>query len=158
MISGRYIGCRRFPCLALLPVFDFIYHFYQLFLVVRFSYLALVQGKKITCVLPANACCIVYVTITFTQYTKIRNYFFWLTWRGNNSHCLHDRLFPCLALLPVFDFIPHFYQLFLVSCLFVDSCVLLADDHVNNVSYFPFMSIKKRQTNTKLKTADKSEE
>jgi hypothetical protein len=24
-----------------------------------------------------------------------------------------------------------------------DSYVLLADDHVNNVSYFPFMSIKK---------------
>ena len=52
------------------------------------------------------------------------------------------RIFPCLALLPVFDFISHFYQLFLVSCLF-DSYVLLADDHVNNVSYFPFMSIKK---------------
>ena len=105
--------------------------------------------KKITCVLPANACCIVYVNcppilhvfpfwnkqftvykfsifnkhanpnnqpyyyiITFTQYTKIRNYFFWLTWRGNNSHCLHDRL-------------PK-----------VHSC---------------------QQTNTKLKTADKSE-
>jgi hypothetical protein len=30
-------------------------------------------------------------------------------------------------------------QLFLVSCLFI----LSADDHVNNVSYFPFMSIKK---------------
>jgi hypothetical protein len=28
---------------------------------VRFSYLALVQDKIITCVLPANACCIVYV-------------------------------------------------------------------------------------------------
>ena len=32
--------------------------------------------------------------------------------------------------------------LILVPCLF-DSYVLLADDHVNNVSYFPFMSIKK---------------
>ena len=42
----------------------------------------------------------------------------------------------------LFDFISHFYQLFLVSCLF-DSYLLLADDHVNNVSYFPFMSIKK---------------
>ena len=41
----------------------------------------------------------------------------------------------------MFDFISHFYQLFLVSCLF-DSYVLLADDHVNNVSYFPFMSIE----------------
>jgi hypothetical protein len=50
---------------------------------------------------------------------------------------------PVLHFLPVFDFISHFYQLFLVSCLFVDSYVLLADDHVNNVSYFPFMSIKK---------------
>jgi hypothetical protein len=28
---------------------------------VRFSYLALVQDKKIACVLPANACCTVYV-------------------------------------------------------------------------------------------------
>ena len=43
--------------------------------------------------------------------------------------------FPVLHILPVFDFISHFYQLFLVSCLF-DSYVLLADD-VNNVSYFP---------------------
>ena len=29
------------------------------------------------------------------------------------------------------------------SCVLFDSYVLLADDHVNNVSYFPFMSIKK---------------
>jgi hypothetical protein len=43
--------------------------------------------------------------------------------------------FPVLHFLPVFDFISHFYQLFLFSCLF--------DDHVNNVSYFPLMSIKK---------------
>jgi hypothetical protein len=28
---------------------------------VRFSYLALVQDQKITCVLPANTCCTVYV-------------------------------------------------------------------------------------------------
>ena len=42
----------------------------------------------------------------------------------------------------MFDFIPHFYQLFSVSCL-LNSYVLLADDHVNNASYFPFMSIKK---------------
>ena len=40
----------------------------------------------------------------------------------------------------VLDFISHFYQLFLVSCLFM---YYLADDHVNNVSYFPLMSIKK---------------
>jgi hypothetical protein len=51
--------------------------------------------------------------------------------------------FPVLHSLQVFDFISHFYQLFLVLCLF-DSYVLLADDHVNNVSYFPFMSIKKK--------------
>jgi hypothetical protein len=50
--------------------------------------------------------------------------------------------FPVLHFLPVFDFISYFYQLVLVSCLF-DSYVLLADDHVNNVTYFPFMSIKK---------------
>jgi hypothetical protein len=40
---------------------------------------------------------------------------------------------PLLHFLPVFDFISHFYQLFLVSCLF-NSYVLLAGDHVNNVS------------------------
>jgi hypothetical protein len=54
--------------------------------------------------------------------------------------CVGD--FTVLHFLPVFDFIPHFYQLFLVSCLF-NSYVHLADDHVNNVSYFSFMSIKK---------------
>ena len=39
--------------------------------------------------------------------------------------------FSVLYFLPVFDFISHFYQLFIVSCLF--------DDHVDNVSYFPFI-------------------
>jgi hypothetical protein len=39
----------------------------------------------------------------------------------------------------VFDFISHFYQLFFFSFVFV--YVYLADDHVNNASYFPFMSI-----------------
>ena len=42
------LGCHRFYYLAPLPVIDSIY-------------LALVQDKKITCVLPANACCTVYV-------------------------------------------------------------------------------------------------
>jgi hypothetical protein len=32
---------------------------------------------------------------------------------------------------------------FISSCVLFDSYVLLVDDHVNNVSYFPFMSIKK---------------
>jgi hypothetical protein len=32
---------------------------------------------------------------------------------------------------------------FISSCVLFDSYVLLADDHVNNLSYFPFMSIKK---------------
>jgi hypothetical protein len=42
----------------------------------------------------------------------------------------------------------HFFRcliLFLTvisSCVLLDSYVLLADDHVNNASYFPFMSIK----------------
>ena len=31
---------------------------------------------------------------------------------------------------------------FISSCVLFASYVLLADDHVNNVSYFPFMSIK----------------
>ena len=48
---------------------------------------------------------------------------------------------PVLHFLSVFDYISHFFQLSLVSCLF-DSYVLLADDHVKNVSYFPSMSIK----------------
>ena len=32
---------------------------------------------------------------------------------------------------------------FISSCVLFDSYVLLADDYVNNASYFPFMSIKK---------------
>ena len=32
---------------------------------------------------------------------------------------------------------------FISSCVLFESYVLLADDHVKNVSYFPFMSIKK---------------
>jgi hypothetical protein len=32
---------------------------------------------------------------------------------------------------------------FISGCVLFNSYVLLADDHVNNVSYFPFMSIKK---------------
>jgi hypothetical protein len=32
---------------------------------------------------------------------------------------------------------------FICSCILFNSYVLLADDHVNNASYFPFMSIKK---------------
>jgi hypothetical protein len=52
------------------------------------------------------------------------------------------RRFPCLVLFAGVWFYFSLYHLFLVSCLF-DINVLLADDHVNNVSYFPFMSIKK---------------
>jgi hypothetical protein len=36
-----------------------------------------------------------------------------------------------------------FFLTFISSCVLFDSYVLLADDPVNNVSYFPFMSIKK---------------
>jgi hypothetical protein len=53
--------------------------------------------------------------------------------------------FHVLHFLPVFDFISHFSIVFLTllcSCVLFDSYVLLADYHVNNVSYFPFMSIK----------------
>ena len=32
---------------------------------------------------------------------------------------------------------------FIISCVLFDSYILLSDDHVNNVSYFSFMSIKK---------------
>jgi hypothetical protein len=38
---------------------------------VKFSYLALVQDKKITCVLPANACCTVYVNCPFMSIKKV---------------------------------------------------------------------------------------
>ena len=58
------------------------------------------------------------------------------------SYTLGCRRFPCLALFAGVWFNSHFYQLFLVSCLF-NSYVPLAGDHVNNASYFPFMSIKK---------------
>jgi hypothetical protein len=35
------------------------------------------------------------------------------------------------------------FLIFINSCVLFDNYVLLADDHVNNASYFPFMSIKK---------------
>ena len=47
-------------------------------------------------------------------------------WRGSPSQRTIEILpegvrdFPVLHFLPVFDFISHFYQLFLVSCLFVN--------------------------------------
>ena len=59
--------------------------------------------------------------------------------QGNLWHPEGVGDFPVLHFLPVFDFISHFY----CSCVLFDSYVFLADDHVNNVSYFPFMSIKK---------------
>jgi hypothetical protein len=50
------------------------------------------------------------------------------------------RRFPCLAL---FAGVWFYFSLLLAVFSFVFVYVLLADDHVNNVSYFPFMSIKK---------------
>jgi hypothetical protein len=50
------------------------------------------------------------------------------------------RRFPCLAL---FVGVWFYFSLLLAVFSFVFVYVLLADDHVNNVSYFPFMSIKK---------------
>jgi hypothetical protein len=47
--------------------------------------------------------------------------------------------FPVLHFLPVFDFISHFYQLFLVSCLFVNSTSCKQCDlfplHVGNLQH-----------------------
>ena len=48
--------------------------------------------------------------------------------------------FPCLAL---FAGVWFYFSLLSAVFSFVFVYVLLADDHVNNVSYFPFMSIKK---------------
>jgi hypothetical protein len=50
------------------------------------------------------------------------------------------RSFPCLAL---FASIWFYFSLLSAVFSFVFVYVLLADDHVNNVSYLPFMSIKK---------------
>ena len=53
----------------------------------------------------------------------------------------HPRVkFPCLAL-----FVGVWFYFSLLSAVFsfMFVYVLLADDHVNNLSYFPFMSIKK---------------
>ena len=60
----------------------------------------------------------------------------------------HPRVrFPCLAFFEglwfYFLFFPLFFLTLLCSCVLFDSYALLADDHVCNVSYFPFMSIKK---------------
>ena len=60
--------------------------------------------------------------------------------QGNLWH-LRCRRFPCLALFASVWF--YFSLLSAVFSLLFDSYVLLADDHVNNGSYFPFMSIKK---------------
>jgi hypothetical protein len=55
------------------------------------------------------------------------------------------RDFPVLHFLPVFDFISHFYQLFLVSCLFVNSASCkqceLFPLHVNQNSSSVFLCI-----------------
>ena len=53
---------------------------------VRFSYLALVQDKKITCVLPANACCTVYVNcvLIWCQFSLL-----WLSSFQLSKHSLH---------------------------------------------------------------------
>ena len=48
--------------------------------------------------------------------------------------------FPCLAL---FAGVWFYFSLLSAVFSFVFVYVRLADDHVNNVSYFPFMSIKK---------------
>ena len=48
--------------------------------------------------------------------------------------------FPCLAL---FAGVWFYFSLLSAVFSFVFVYVFLADDHVNNVSYFPFMSIKK---------------
>ena len=78
----------------------------------RFSYLALVQGKKNHVRFTGK--CMLYSLCHNNLHAIHKNteLLFWLTWRGNNSHCLHDRL------------------------LKVHCC---------------------QQTNTKLKTADKSD-
>jgi hypothetical protein len=110
------LGHRRFPFLALClfvflewknkKYYTVFSHFWDrpvpIFSDVRFSYLALVQDKKIMCVLPANACC----TVTPA---KVQD-------REILPSGIGD--FPFLHFLPVFDFITHFYQLFLVCvCL-----------------------------------------
>jgi hypothetical protein len=52
---------------------------------------------------------------------------------------------PYTDRISYFELLFHCFFLTLCSCVLFDSYVLLADDHVNNVSYFPFMhmSIKK---------------
>jgi hypothetical protein len=56
-----------------------------------------------------------------------------ITYTCNNLH-LSCTFCQCLIL---------FLTFISCSCVLFDSYVLLADNHVNNVSYFPFMSIKK---------------
>jgi hypothetical protein len=59
--------------------------------------------------------------------------------QGNLRHPRGCRRFPCLAL---FAGVWFYFSLLSAVFSFVFVYVLLADDHVNNVSYFPFMSIK----------------
>jgi hypothetical protein len=56
------------------------------------------------------------------------------------NHTRGCRRFPCLAL---FAGVWFYFSLLSAVFSFMFVYVLLADNHVNNVSYFPFMSIKK---------------
>ena len=55
------IVCLYLYCLWRSSFLTFETDQFPVFSDVRFSYLALVQDKKITCILPANACCTVYI-------------------------------------------------------------------------------------------------
>jgi hypothetical protein len=49
---------------------------------------------------------------------------------------------PYTDRISYFELLFHCFFLTLCSCVLFDSYVLLADDHVNNVSYFPLISNK----------------
>ena len=61
-IANPHIKLEYYVCIVKRIKFKLIFLFALcIFSYVRFSYLALVQDKKITCVFPKNACCTVYV-------------------------------------------------------------------------------------------------
>ena len=74
---------------------------------VRFSYLALVQDKKITCVISANACCIVYVNCRPPHNAVGKIIIVLLLGKPRKENdwnlTLGCRRFPYLVLSPVLD-------------------------------------------------------
>jgi hypothetical protein len=97
---------------------------------VRFSYLALVQDKKKqkTFAFYRQMHAVQFMSTAPPPPPKTGKSYSWVS-----EISLSCTFYQCLIL----------FLTFISSCVLFDSYVLLTDDHVNNVSYFLFMPIKK---------------